>query len=481
MLARLFCQLSLGLAIPTQAATPPETTAAPPAQASGPEPAGAAPADPQAQAEQQERAESKELQPAPRAWQPTPAKAQEEFVLSAVLPCGMRVIIGQDPSLPVAAVVLGVPSGERDDPGRNPGLVHALAYALQMGNRELSPGAALDEVYDSGGFAEMAVGAGQSRFESLIPQWSLTGVLRVEADRFSTPTLSKPLWLKSLQFAAQDRRPPHAPHLPQRALAYDDPAFLRDGRVVLPPLAEIPLTALSRYLGQHFRYDRSTLAVVSAQKPAEIFKTLSAIFAKVKATPRSAPATRKVAALAPPPAQSTDDKGWWIRPLPADPAARELSQILCEALNRPHAAPGGPALPALGCIFHDDPSHPFLQIPRPADTPDLATRMAALSSGKEDKALGELVLRVQRRRRAMLSSALASARHLVNLPEWPLTRHASRYSLASTLGVAELPQKDPGQRGAAVRERLHALALLSPSSYRALRPRPKAKAKAKKN
>lgn len=475
MLASLFCQLSLSLATPTQAETPRETTAA--AQPGAPVPSGPAVAESEAPGLSEGKSDPKEPQATVRTWQPLPAGAQEASVLSAVLPCGLRVIIGQDRSLPVAAVVLGVPSGEGDDPGRNPGLVHALAYALQMGNRELSPGAALDEVYDSGGFAEMAVGAGQSRFESLIPQWSLKGVLRVEADRFSTPTLSKPLWLKSLQFAAQDRRPPHAPHLPQRALAYDDPAFLRDGRVVLPPLAEIPLTALSRYLAQHFRYDRSTLAVVSSDKPYHTLKNLSAIFAKVKKTPRSAPAPRKVAAVAPAPAQSTDDKGWWVRPLPADPAARELAQVLCETLNRPHKEPGGPTLQPLGCIFHDDPSHPFLQIPRPVDGPDLKTRMSALSSGKEDKALAELAKRVQKRRRAALSSALAKARHLVNLPEWPLSEQGTRYALHSALGAVYIKQAGLGEQGAAIRALFDELSLLSPSSYRLLRPKPKPKAK----
>ena len=38
------------------------------------------------------------------------------------------------------AVVLAVEVGTRDDPDKLPGLVHALAYHLQQGNRELAPG-----------------------------------------------------------------------------------------------------------------------------------------------------------------------------------------------------------------------------------------------------------------------------------------------------------------------------------------------------
>src|SRR5690349_24486784 len=78
---------------------------------------------------------------------PTPVEPVEVAapveVIDVVLPCGLRVIAARDASLPVAAVVLAVEVGTRDDPEKLPGLVHALAYQLQQGNRELGPGEAI--------------------------------------------------------------------------------------------------------------------------------------------------------------------------------------------------------------------------------------------------------------------------------------------------------------------------------------------------
>lgn len=351
-------------------------------------------------------------------WEPKPASQGQPAALATVLPCGLRVVIAQDHALPVAAVVLSVPSGTGNDPGRNPGLVHALAYALQMGNRELSPGAALDEVYDSGGFAEMAVGVGQTRFESLVPQWSLRGVLRVEADRFSTPTLSEPLWLKSLQYAAQDRRPPHGPHRPLRALAYANPALLSDGRVVLPPLAKIPLPALAQYLVQHFRLNRSTLAVVSDKPPQKTLALVRSVFSKLDASARTSPSAARIGAGTKGTSTSTDQKSWLLRALPANPQSQRLARILCEYLQ--HKGPNGPAL---ACEYHASPTHPFLQIPVSAKNPGqdpLKTRLDTLLAGQDTDTLLKTAQRVQAEEQAELSSALTLARHLASLPNWTL-------------------------------------------------------------
>lgn len=378
--------------------------------------------------------------------------------------------------MPVAAVVLSVPSGTGDDPGRNPGLVHALAYALQMGNRELSPGAALDEVYDSGGFAEMAVGAGQTRFESLIPQWSLKGVLRVEADRFSTPTLSEPLWLKSLQYAAQDRRPPQGPHRPLRALAFGNPRLLHDGRVVLPALAKIPLPALAQYLVQHFRLNRSTLALVSAQPPQKTLALIRKVFAKVQASPRKAGLGPILSAKSKGSLTSTNNKTWLLRPLLSNPKEQRLAQILCEYLQQK-----GPTGPGIACEFHTSPTHPFLQIPMPAENPEqspLKARLDALLAGQDQETLVAIARRVVLEQQAKLSSPLPLARHLASLPQWKLQQGSTQeIELASLRG--DLFSAAP--LGSQLLSQLRESGLLSLSSYRlAIAAKAPAKKKNKK-
>src|SRR5688572_33260251 len=81
--------------------------------------------------------------PAPAAPAPAPAAPAGpagEVVVDAVLPCGLRVLTARDMTLPVAAVTLVVETGSEDDPPELPGLVHAMAYQVEQGSRELRPG-----------------------------------------------------------------------------------------------------------------------------------------------------------------------------------------------------------------------------------------------------------------------------------------------------------------------------------------------------
>lgn len=401
---------------------------------------------------------------APSDWQPRVAQKAEASVLASILPCGLRVLVAQDNSLPVAAVVLSVPSGTGDDPGRNPGLVHALAYALQMGNRELSPGAALDEVYDSGGYAEMAVGVGQTRFESLIPHWSLRGVLRVEADRFSNPTLSEPLWLKSLQYAAQDRRPPHGPHRPLRAVAYSNPALLHDGRVVLPALTKIPLPALAQYLVQHFRLNRSTLAVVSNKAPKKTLSLITKVFSKLDAVSQDVTAAPNIPATNKGTQTSTNNKNWFLRPVLANPKQQRLARTLCEYLKRK-----GSTAPAIACEYHESATHPLMQIPAPKSVQEqspLRARLDALLAGQDADALLETTLRVQTEQLAKLSSPLTLARHLASLPTWKLGPSSPQsFELASLRGDLE-PSSSSALSAQELISQLRQAGLLDLSTYR---------------
>lgn len=397
-------------------------------------------------------------------WKPRVASSDKPSVLASVLPCGLRVLVAQDHALPVAAVVLSVPSGTGDDPRRNPGLVHALAYALQMGNRELSPGAALDEIYDSGGFAEMAVGVGQTRFESLVPHWSLKGVLRVEADRFSTPTLSEPLWLKSLQYAAQDRRPPHGPHRPLRAIAFENPSLLPDGRAVLPPLTKIPLPALAQYLVQHFRLSRASLAVVSDRPPKQTLQLVQSVFAKVDPATREAAPVPIISKATKGTNTSTNNKSWFLRPVAANPNAQLLAKTLCAYLGQ-----RGSTGPALACEFHASATHPFLQIPAPEKNTEqspLKARLNAILSGQDAQALWETAKRVQAEQQANLSSALTLARHLASLPNWePGQGTPKALDLASLRGEPAPAQTVPESAKHLLRQ-MQASGLLSLPSYR---------------
>ncbi|HEY8376805.1 MAG TPA: hypothetical protein VIK91_09965, partial [Nannocystis sp.] len=239
--------------------------------------------------------------PAAAPAEPAPADspiADADAVLDVVLPCGLRVLAARDISLPVAAVVLAVEVGSEDDPPEHPGLVHALAYHLHQGNRELRPGETIAAAQDAGGVSLLATGPGQVRFEAVIPVSRLDEVLFAESQRLRHPTLDRRRWEISLGWAASDVRIPLRLKPSDLAALHGAPGLGHDGRVVDRSLAEIIPAALASQLATKFNYARATLVVVAPLAPAAILEQVRAHFADLPAASRNLP-TRP-----PPPARA---------------------------------------------------------------------------------------------------------------------------------------------------------------------------------
>lgn len=236
--------------------------------------------------------------PAASPAEPVPADSpapSADTVLDLVLPCGLRVLAAQDLSLPVAAVVLAVETGSEDDPPEHPGLVHALAYHLHQGNRELRPGEAIAAAQDAGGVHLLSTGPGQVRFESLVPITRLDEVLFAESQRLRFPTVDTRRWDISLGWAAADVRSP--PGLRPRDLAalHGAPGLGHDGRAVDRSLAEITPAALAAALASKFNYARATLIVVAPEPAATILDQVRTHFRDLP------PAARALPSRPPPP------------------------------------------------------------------------------------------------------------------------------------------------------------------------------------
>jgi hypothetical protein len=133
-------------------------------------------------------------------------------------------------------VVLALEVGSEDDPPELPGLVHALAYQLEQGNRELRPAEAIATAQDAGGVYSLATGVAQVRFESLIPASRLDPMLWVESQRLRAPTTASQRWAQSLGWAASDERGGSRLRPEALAFVHGAPGLGHDGRAVSKPL-----------------------------------------------------------------------------------------------------------------------------------------------------------------------------------------------------------------------------------------------------
>jgi hypothetical protein len=347
---------------------------------------------------------------------------EPEAFAREVLPCGLDVVVARDTSLPVAAVVLALEVGTEQDPPDQPGLIHALAYHLLQGTRELKPGEALAAAHDHGGRASMAIGAGQIRFEALVPVSRLDRMLWVEAQRLRAVTVSAPLWKDTLTHARGDRRPRAVVPPAVIAAGWDREALARDGTAVPPALAELPVEVVAREIAERFTYARATLVVVSPRDPEATVRAIAALFADLPAVPRSDPPS----ALPDPPAHgrpraaaiegARGDTLVW--PIASEPHARVWAEIVCAALERQRRTPDEPGSTRVRCHVQDDPRRAVMAVRvaggvEPVEL--LRRRLARLADGTDDRALGHQRDRVRRRWRAELHQPLSLARRLAQL------------------------------------------------------------------
>jgi hypothetical protein len=289
-----------------------------------------------------------------------------------VLPCGLRVVVARDESLPVAAVVLALETGTEDDPPSQPGLVHALAYHLLQGNRELRPAGAAALVHDQGGLAGLAVGPAQVRYESLVPISALPDVLWVESQRLRAPTVSAELWTSTLRWARRDTARPWRASGAAMAAAHGVPGLEHEGRIVAPGLDEMVPRAVGQALADRFRYELATLVVVSPHPPAELHERIEALFADLPPqarhtrdrSPRGStgglPSASPAVPRAVPLARETGSTLVW--PVGPDPASVLEATVWCRALNRQRRHEGEPARARVKCHLDVDPRRATLVV-----------------------------------------------------------------------------------------------------------------------
>jgi hypothetical protein len=351
--------------------------------------------------------------PVPPANQPPPHEAIEPTTTSEVaapaeaidevLPCGLRVIAARDASLPVAAVVLAIEVGTRDDPEKLPGLVHALAYQLQQGNRELGPGEAIATAHDFGGLAAMAVGPAQVRFESLIPASQLDAQLRVEALRLRAPNVNRSLWLKSLSYARSDERERPVVARELIAAAWRDAGLGHDGRAVDKALGDLIDASIEAQLAKLFDYRAATLVVVGPEDPQQLLERVTPLFADLPARPRKTIAPALPGGVSEIPAETAtvehpsargDSLVWAV---PGDPRSRAWAQVLCGTINRQSAAPDDPPKAKLRCGYHDDARRPLLVVravgydAASGPAPLIARRLARIAKAEQEPELAALI------------------------------------------------------------------------------------------
>jgi hypothetical protein len=387
-------------------------------------------------------------------------------VIDRILPSGVRVIIAEDATLPVASVVLAIERGSEDDPEAIPGLHHALAYHLLQGNREHAPGGITRLVHDGGGVTALATGAAQIRFESLVPVSTLADLVAAETGRLRAPTVGEELWQDSLVWARRDPAQAWGAPLAAIAAAHGVPALAQNGRQVSEGLEQLDVRGVSAALADRFRYERATLVIVGPYPPIATFALVDAHLSDLPPRKRHLVErkVRRVGGDVPVelPTQGADGSVF-VWPIAANPGAIKWAQVWCRTLNRQRRAATDPRRARVRCHLDEDPRRPTLTV-RATGVDDpwafVQTRIAAIAGGQEAK-LVERELQfvrhgVELELRAPLGLARALARSAADAPPTDSDKHERAVHLLTGLHDLREPSRFPNiddalPAGAAIR------------------------------
>lgn len=349
------------------------------------------------------------VEPQPEA----PPAVVDVDLLDRVLPCGTRVLIARDDSLPVASVVLTLEHGSEDDPEDLPGLHHALAYQLLMGNRGTAPGAIQSMVQDAGGIAFLATGPGQTRFESLVPITLLDELIHAETRRFRAPTVTESLWKETLISARRDTARRRTASWPATALAHGAAGLAHPPRAVPDALGKLEVPRIEAELARRARYEFATLVVVSPLPLEDTFTKVQDAMDDLPERPRRV-ATRDIVPGERILEQAKATGNTFVWAVAGAPADRLWADAWCETVNRQRRGKSEPKPNRVRCAFDDDPRRPTLTIRvRTPDDPSalLEARVTRLT-GKAERVLRGPRRRLQQMLASENSTPLGLARRL---------------------------------------------------------------------
>jgi predicted Zn-dependent peptidase len=185
-------------------------------------------------------------------------------VAASTLPNGLRVVIREDATAPLAAVDLWVRAGAGDDGGT--GAAHALEHTLFMGSADVAAGAVDAAVERAGGvlYAETLVDA--THYWATVPPGETGTVLTALRDLMREPSVGAAAWERErrvmLEEIARSRTDAAAELRRDLASKLFGPPFGAPVTGTPESLAAVTPDAIRAFYRRFYRPDRMTLVVV---------------------------------------------------------------------------------------------------------------------------------------------------------------------------------------------------------------------------
>ena len=260
-----------------------------------------------------------------------------EGVRREVLPNGLTLLVQEDRSAPVVAVVTHVKAGFFDEPDRWTGISHVLEHMFFKGTDRRGVGAIARETKSAGGYLNASTTYDHTSYFTVLPASSLASALDIQADALRHSIIDDGELARELQVIIQEAK---------RKLDYAVRGGLRDAArgdvrsAPDPPVAHRTRGSSSRgftradvhgYYASRYVPERTIVSIVGAVDPDEALALARAAYGGWAAAPGAVdpspdePARREVRSrtLRGDVTQAELSLGWRAAP-PLDPEAPAL-------------------------------------------------------------------------------------------------------------------------------------------------------------
>ncbi len=134
------------------------------------------------------------------------AAAPTPRLQTATLPNGLKLVVEEDHSAPVAVVEVWHKVGGRDEAPGKTGLAHVLEHMSFKGSAHMKPGAYSKRIAAMGGTDNAFTATDYTAYFEIVPSSHVDEVLKMEADRFAQLTLDEQEFAKEIRVIMEERR-----------------------------------------------------------------------------------------------------------------------------------------------------------------------------------------------------------------------------------------------------------------------------------
>ena len=124
----------------------------------------------------------------------------------SVLPNGLTVLIQEDHSAPVVAIVTYVKAGYFDETDRENGLAHALEHMFFKGTKKRGVGEIAKETKASGGYLNAHTIYDNTAYYAVLPSSSFARGLEIQADAYANSVIDAPELAREMEVIIQEAK-----------------------------------------------------------------------------------------------------------------------------------------------------------------------------------------------------------------------------------------------------------------------------------